>query len=240
MTQYAGGKTKLGKEIYEIIKEFEYQHGYDNLIYFEPFCGMAGVMRHFAEDNRKIIASDINLDLILMWKKIQQRWLPPKNCSEIKYNKLKNSTTPSAERGFYGFACSFGGYFFGSFADKYRKNKDSVELGIRGISKIIPYINNIKFKHGSYDKYTPKNSLIYCDPPYKDNKISNKHFINFDTDKFWNVMRKWSKNNIVFISEREAPSDFICIWSKSPKQNYSKGNVKSTDECLFIHESYDI
>ena len=52
--------------------------------------------------------------------------------------------------------------------------------------------------------------LIYCDPPYKD---TTKYPIigEFNTEEFWNVMRNWSKNNTVIISEYEAPNDFECI-----------------------------
>ena len=42
-----------------------------------------------------------------------------------------------------------------------------------------------------------KNSLIYCDPPYKGKSEYSKKGSNFDHKKFWNIIRKWSKNNMV-------------------------------------------
>ena len=58
----------------------------------------------------------------------------------------------------------------------------------------------------------------------------------FDHDKFWNVMRVWSKDNLVFISEETAPSDFKCIWKK--KYARGKGLSKSgrtVYEKLFVY-----
>ena len=42
--------------------------------------------------------------------------------------------------------------------------------------------------------------------------ILNQNFLNLICAKFWETMRKWSKNNIVVISEREAPKDFKKVW----------------------------
>ena len=70
---------------------------------------------------------------------------------------------------------------------------------------------NIDFiDSSSYDTFNPEGFLIYCDPPYKGNKlgISTSYFQSFDHSYFWNVMRKWSKNNLVIISESIAPKDF--------------------------------
>ena len=58
--------------------------------------------------------------------------------------------------------------------------------------------------------------------------------------KFWEIIRKWSQQNIVVISEETAPKDFKCIW----KKNYSRGRGfksnkggKNVVEKLFIHIS---
>ena len=40
--------------------------------------------------------------------------------------------------------------------------------------------------------------LIYCDPPYQ--HTTGYSTGGFDHDKFWDTMRKWSKNNYIFIS----------------------------------------
>ena len=58
-------------------------------------------------------------------------------------------------------------------------------------------------------------------------------------------MRRWSKNNYVFISETTSPDDFIPIWGKkvhrsasqSKKTRYKNESNKCKTEKLFIHES---
>ena len=44
-----------------------------------------------------------------------------------------------------------------------------------------------------------------------------------------------SKENIVLISEQEAPEDFVCIWEQEFKRNLKKD--KEAKEKLFIHNS---
>ena len=77
MTAYQGGKQRIGKKIYDIIHKYERELVDTKLTYIEPFCGMCGVLRHFAaETDRTCIATDLNTDLILMWRAIQHGWEP--------------------------------------------------------------------------------------------------------------------------------------------------------------------
>ena len=78
MTSYQGGKKKIGKRIYKVISLIEKDIA-PNVIhnYFEPFVGMAGVLRYFGKENyRNVFASDINIDLIMMWNSLQKGWKP--------------------------------------------------------------------------------------------------------------------------------------------------------------------
>lgn len=222
MTAYQGGKKQIGKYIYQVLLDLEHElrDGKNPLPYFEPFCGMCGVLVHFAKDptwSRKISACDINKDIIAMWKGLQLDWIPPSKCTRKRYDELKYSLKHSAERGFIGVVCSFGAQFFrGNFRPKSQQH-DFVSAGKRGVLNAVSHMSKkkVKFiKSASYDTFDPKGMLIYCDPPYRGNKVSNDTFENFDHDRFWNVMRKWSKKNIVVISEKQAPKDFISIWSR--------------------------
>lgn len=240
MTTYQGGKKRIGKRIHDVIVEVENDLEL-NLDYLEPFVGMGGVIKHFGKDNdKKLYASDVNKDLVLMWKALQKGWLPPKKCSRQKYEKLKESKTHSAERGYIGVVASWGGIFFHAYRLDYAKNKDFMAEGYRGIADILPYIENIKFKHSSYEDVNPSGMLIYCDPPYRGNKLGlNKHsfFQNFDHNKFWETMRKWSRNNIVFISEWKAPKDFKKIWSAKSHVIINQTEAKKYNDNLYIHNS---
>ena len=80
--------------------------------------------------------------------------------------------------------------FFSGYSQEYAgsSGRNFYNETKRSIKKIEPIIQkkNVKFYHKSYDKWNPKNMLIYCDPPYKNKKgykVHNKDD-EFDHDKF--------------------------------------------------------
>lgn len=244
MVVYQGGKTRLGRRIHDVIVEIESDiYGDEKMVYFEPFVGMAGVLTHFGKDkNRpKIYACDANKDIILMWKALQKGWIPPLECTQDHYDKLKASTKHSAERGFIGTVASWGGIFFHAYRLKYKCNRNYLQEGSNGLMKILPTIRDVKFyKADTYNSFTPEDLLIYADPPYKGNMLgdSSSLFQKFDHENFWNTMREWSESNLVIISESSAPEDFICIWSATGSISSGKGRkVVEFHDNLYIHES---
>ena len=121
--------------------------------------------------------------------------------------------------GFAGCACSFAGIWYGSYARDPKhasgRNKNGINFAEKGKSSLLKLVDklwDVKFKCCSYDEWNPKNALVYCDPPYTS---TNQPYFSkvFDSDKFWDTMRKWSKNNIVVVSEYTAPDDFPMIAS---------------------------
>jgi DNA adenine methylase len=241
---YQGGKVKIGKRIYKVLKNLEEYFEEDKLDYLEPFVGFCGVMRHFGfEGGRQLNGSDANKDVIAMWQATQKGWEPPTTCTKEKYESLKNSKLISAERGFIGVACSYSGIFFVGYRGTQTfknggKNKtvDSAAMTARSVNKISKMVKHVFFKAGNYQNIIPKNMLIYCDPPYLSNKYQQSQFFHFDHEEFWDLMRKWSEDNLIVISEYNAPKDFKAIWSsKLAVSHNGKTNVKI--EKLFVHES---
>lgn len=241
MTTYQGGKKRLGKKIYQVICLIESDLCDTPLPYFEPFVGMCGVARHFAEGNTnrrlmtegninlRITACDINPDIITMWKEFQKgSWNPPKTCSKRKYERLKADTKPSADRGFLGTVCSWSGIFFSGFRLDYNPEKDFIGEGYRGMMNIKPAMMNIQFLNARpyYAFKNVKHKLIYCDPPYQDNNFKTEYFQRFDHERFWETMRTWSEDNIVIISESTAPKDFKKIWSAESTITNTPENTK--------------
>ena len=103
---------------------------------------------------------------------------------------------------------------------------------------IKPDIVNVTFFDSrSYDTFTTKGLLIYCDPPYFGNKLGNSSsfFQIFDHKHFWNVMRYWSKNNLVIVSESTAPKDFKKIWSSNSTASNTSG-TKIYKDNLYIYQ----
>lgn len=247
MTAYQGGKKRIGKKIHDVIVLVEENLSpFEKLPYFEPFVGMGGVLRHFGKfpegnlagssGTRELHASDVNTDLIMMWKALKRGWKPPLKCSRKQYETFKNSNKHSADRAFVGFVASYGNNFFNNYRLDFSSDRNYLKEGYDGLMKILPDIRNVKFENASYDEYDLENFLIYCDPPYKNNKLNSIHFNDFDHKNFWNVMRKWSKNNIVIISESSAPKDFKKIWTTQSYFNNQYKGKKYADN-LYIHEN---
>lgn len=247
MTAFQGGKKRLGKRIHDVIKLIEDDlaiklYNNKNLPYFEPFIGMGGVMIHFAEDTidnpRELYACDINQSLILMWKALIKGWNPPLKCSKKYYEKLKNDPKPSPEKAFIGITASYGTIWFNGYRLDYNKDKNYLGEGYRGLMKAKPLMKKVDFMNSSsYDTWNPKKYLIYCDPPYLNNALQSIFFQKFDHEKFWDIMRKWSTNNIVIISESNAPKDFKKIWCA--KANCStRYNNKEYSDCLYLHNNH--
>lgn len=171
-----------------------------------------------------------------MWKKLKSGWKLPYKCvSKENYDRLRKSKTHSALRGFIGIACAYSGIFFAGYRP-FSSAQNYFERTRKGLLDMVQYLKNIKFLSASnYDEFNPTGMTIYCDPPYKGNNFKSEHFDNFYHDAFWDLMRKWSMNNLVFISEYTAPKDFECVWKKTAKSVYS-GQKKEKIEKLFIYK----
>ena len=202
MSQYFGGKARIGKQLASVVNQYT-----EGVIYAEPFCGMYSVGSR-VQAARKL-ASDAQPDLILLLQDIQAGWAPPDCLSEERYQQLK-SEAPSALRGFAGFSCSFGGKFFGGYARNGQRNY--ADVGRRSLLRLRPLIQDTLFAVRDY-KETPASQVTYCDPPYA--KTTGYTVGEFDSDEFWQWCR--DRAGMVLISEYVAPSDFDLVWSKPVK-----------------------
>ena len=243
--KYMGSKSRIAKAIVPIIQQYIDDNKITN--YIEPFCGGCNVIDKIKCDTR--IASDINPYLIALLKRVQNKELLYDEVSKELYDKVRDSFNNKDnayadwEYGNIGFLASYNGRFFdGGYAkpgyeklrnggqryrDYYRESKDNI---------LSQNLDGINFVNNDYRKLNVNSSLIYCDPPY----ANTKQFANslrFDHDEFWNYMRKWSENNIVLISELNAPEDFECIWEQSVSRSI-KSTDKSRDiEKLFVNKN---
>ena len=236
----------LGKRIHDVIDMVEeFFTGDEKLDYLEPFVGFCGVMKHFGkEGDRKLTGCDANKNVISMWKALQRGWKPPTKCDKNTYELLKQSTKVSPEKGFIGVACSYSGIYFVGYRGTQTYNKsrgrgakvvESAEMTARSVVKMTSDLKKVRFSVCDYQKLRPKDKLIYCDPPYATNKYQQSKFFDFDSEKFWQIMREWSRDNIVIISEYKAPADFKCIWqSKINVIHNGKQNAKV--EKLFMYK----
>ena len=93
---------------------------------------------------------------------------------------------------------------------------------------------DVKFFNKDYKEMKEvKNTLIYCDIPYENTTDYNSEFNHHD---FWEWARNMSKNNIVVISELQAPNDFICIWEQEVTRTQNNRDRFKSVEKLFIYK----
>ena len=249
--KYMGGKYFLAKDISQVMKQSVVDK--DATDYLEPFCGALSVLTHMNE-NYNCVASDYHPDLIQLWKEVQAgSFQTPASMDEQEYLRIKELPSPSALKAFAGFGLSFGGKFFAGYANKYKNDKkeDFLQEVINSLKRKHPKIQNVEFICKAYDTWNPIKKIIYCDPPYQITKNpikyrrDTKHYDKFDNERFWDIMRKWSQSNYVFISETYAPGDFIPIWQKesyrsasqSKKTRFKNQSESFTVEKLFVHKN---
>lgn len=236
--KYLGGKHGIGK----LIANFISMRCPPNEVngYLEPFCGSLGVFKNMTDkEYKKYIASDKQEDLILLWKKLQENKLKlPDNISEEEYNRLKTAKSPNALKAVAGFGLSFGGKYFAGYSQKWagKSGRNFLNEFKNSIEKIKPHIQqkNVVFYNKSYDDFHPKNMLVYCDPPYKSTQGYSATG-EFNSELFWETMRKWSKDNCVFISEESAPSDFKVVWRRKKRRTLDSTSRFYKEEKIYMY-----
>jgi DNA adenine methylase len=230
---YLGGKAKGYQHIINILNN----PCFDNYNYFEPFVGYAHILKRVV-NKKSYIANDKNILVYTLLKCIQRINCDFPHITEEEYYDLKNDNSKRnlLKKAFAAFTYSYNGKEFGGYTNilhgrNYPNERKKYYETLRENTTFI----STKLYNKSYSDFKPKNKLIYCDPPYE-NTTSYKGSDNFNHDKFWKTMRKWSVDNYVFISEYNAPDDFILIESKNKLTTIS-GTRKKRIEKLFVHES---
>lgn len=172
------------------------------------------------------IASDTHYYLIELFKYIQDGWIPPDTVSEELYKdvqKNKSSYQPQLV-GFIGFGCSYSGKWFGGYArgnDNKGNPRNYCLESKNNILKQKKCIDDIDIHCEDYKNLEiSKNSIIYCDPPYAD---TTKYSSDFNHELFWEWCReKHYEGHTIFISEYNAPKDFIPVWKKTVNNSLTK------------------
>tara|TARA_B100000073_G_scaffold341657_1_gene343359 strand:- start:246 stop:983 length:738 start_codon:yes stop_codon:yes gene_type:complete len=228
---YVGGKSKGASHILEILND----PIYNNMDYIEPFVGYAHILRRVL-NKKSYRAYDANPLLIALLRGVQNKTLKYPKITRKQWVMLKNKTKEiSFRRAIAAFTYSFNGVEWSTYTVKSscgaRTNYPAERKRYYDKLRINDVFMNTKIRLLDYTKLKPKNKLIYCDPPYADTTGYSPYF---NHDQFWKTIRKWSKNNIVFVSEYKAPKDFKCIAKKIKKQSLGgKGAIKSKWEKVF-------
>ena len=229
--RYQGGKARIAKDIAPLL-------GGGGQTLVSLFCGACNIEAKVKGFDR-IICNDNHPYLIALFKALQNGYELPDEITEEQYSYIKDHKDDDpALTGFVGFACSFGGKWFAGYA----RDKQKTNYALRGkksLESIITPLMNAEFICSDYkDVVLPDKCIVYADPPYENTtKYSNQYF---DSKAFWEYMRKVSDDHRVYISELNAPDDFVSIWHKSITRtlDVNKDNYFKSVENLYIHKKW--
>ena len=217
----------------------------------EPFVGGANVIDKIKHPNK--FGSDKNKYLIALLKHVQSGKPLYEGVPKELYDKARtafnNGDTSDFEDwqiGNIGFLASYNGRWFDGgyaksgyektktgkrFRDYYREAKDN-------LLEQAPNLKGVKFSCKDYRYYNEvnlKDFVIYVDPPYQNTK-QYANATKFDYDEFWQTMRNWSENNVVLISEQNAPEDFECVWEQEVSRSIKANDKSKSTEKLFKYK----
>ena len=87
----------------------------------------------------------------------------------------------------------------------------------------------------SYSDYAYRDGdVVYCDPPYKN---TQDYGIKFNGYAFWEWVR--TRNFPVYVSEYQAPDDFVSVWSKKKRVLLNGESITAPRiENIFVHKRF--
>lgn len=247
---YFGSKQRVAKYIVPIIQKAIDDN--DIHYYIEPMCGGLNVIDKIKCDRK--FAYDLNKYLIYLFIHIKSGGKLPDDISDDYYNSLRTAWhNNNVERKFQDW--EIGLLWLSSFSGRgpdggksikgFEKRKDGTvkerfyyQERKANILKQFeqPLCQDIMFGISDYkDLKGLKDYVIYLDPPYQNQKqYANSEGFNYT--EFWEIVREWSKNNIVYISELSAPLDFECVFEHEVSRSIKTNDKSRAVEKLFRYK----
>lgn len=228
--RYQGGKSRIAPALARIISATQ---GGDTFV--SLFCGSCSVESKVTGFSR-IILNDKHFYLTSLLKGVQNGYELPELITEEQYKYIReNKDNDPVLTGFVGFGCSFGGKWFGGYA----RNKTGTNYALqskKSLLKDMATLMNAEIICGDYRNIAiPQGAVVYADPPYNN---TTGYGEKFNTEEFWMYMRLLAETgHTVFISELEAPEDFVCVWEKlfTRTLDRNKNNQFKVTEKLFTY-----
>lgn len=224
--RYLGGKSRISKQIISVMEAERSAE----MAWVEPFMGSAKVI---SQVRGRRIGADANHEMIALFKAIVGGWVPPSEVSKEFYNEVKNNQDkyPAHLRAFVGIGCSFGGVRWSSYASCKTERNYALECK-SALMKLKRLISGVELHSLDYRSLNvPANSLIYCDPPYKD---TAGYGFEFNHDEFYSWCRdKVAQGHYLFVSEYSMPDDFEPVWAQDVPVTLGKDQVLTKTERLY-------
>jgi len=227
--KYMGSKKRIIKEL---IPLFQLKRGD---VYVEPFVGGGNSIEQISKDTTRK-GFDSHPATINALKTIRDRLeiLPSSSLefTESDYMLVKKDVLHPLHS-YAGYCLSYGGKWWGGWRRDSVGERDYVAESYRDAMRQSTLLQGVLLEVQDYRTLELHDCVVYCDPPYKG---TTKYRNGFDSDEFWEWARQLSKNNRVFVSEYEAPSDFHCIWEKEQVSSLTKntGSKKAVEKLFKI------
>lgn len=225
-----GSKNRIAKHLLPIMLAECEKHGITKWV--EPFVGGANMIDK-VPDTFERVGYDLNDHVIYALIDIRDNVeILPDSVSEEEYKSFYNKPAESVSS-LVRFGASFGGKFENGFARGKKENGDPRNYWQetkRNAIKQSPKIQNVQFICDSYENLDFESCLIYCDPPYQG--TSGYKTGAFNHAKFFEWCRQQAKNNVVFVSEYNAPDDFIEVWRGEIKTNFASQRKTATHNAV--------
>ena len=215
--KYMGSKNRLAKHILPIML----QDREPGQTWVEPFVG-GGNMIDKVEGSR--LGSDVDVWAIEALQTIRDNLdkIPRDNSefTEDDYRELRQSSA-NPIKGYAGYAFSYSGKWLGGWRRDREQRRDYVAEAYRNALKQSPLLQGVTLVCSPYWSLSvPVNSLIYCDPPYKG---TTSYSSCFDHEAFFAWCRaKSDQGHKIYVSEYQAPKDFVEVWSGSLASSLTK------------------
>lgn len=225
-----GSKNRIAKHLLPIMLAECEKHGITKWV--EPFVGGANMIDKVPSHYERI-GYDLNDHVIHALNGIRDDVeCLPDEISELYYKSVIGNK-PDGFTSLIRFGASFGGKFENGYARGRAADgtaRDYWAETKRNAIKQSPKIQNVQFICDSYENLDFENCLIYCDPPYQG--TTGYKTGEFDHEKFFEWCREQAKRNIVFVSEYDAPDDFIEVWRGEVKKNFASTRKKATHNAV--------
>lgn len=210
--RYLGGKSRIAKHLAEVIDSVRHPGQW----VWDAFCG--GLSMSVALSKKgPVWSTDANAALIALYRAIQSGWEPPTEVSKETWHAAKALPDSDPLKAFCGFGCSFGGKWFGGYAGRRAARagdpklytfRDSTANGLRREcpGRVLAVVDFLSVQPQACE------AILYLDPPYA-GTTGYAAVAPFDSDRFVQRVREWSRFTHVFVSEYSFPIG-ECVWSR--------------------------
>lgn len=198
---YLGGKARIAARLAAIINAD--RKSPDREIW-EPFMGGLWMTAALGGNVR---ASDLHPGLANLYNQVRsgQIHLPDKLTPD-EYRASKSLPDDSALKAFVGFGCSWGGKWFGGFADGLNGKLTYVELAKRNVELHVQALPKATFSCADFFAREPTNGVLaYLDSPYA-GTTGYKAVATWDSAKYIRRINEWAEaGSILYVSEYQLP-----------------------------------